>query len=251
VAEGVQLFEGDCLELMKQIPPLSVNLVLCDLPYGTTCCSWDTVIPFEPMWRAFERVLNPRGNVVLFSKQPFTSALILSNVKRFKYCWIWQKSHAANFMSAKYRPLTKHEDITVFANRKSAYYPQMTTGPAVMKRIGKELYRERNGKEESVIGNGPADLQAVLSNQYYPTSVLAFAGDAMCKRLHPTQKPVALMEYLIRTYTQEGDAVLDNCMGSGTTGVACANTGRDFIGIEKDSKYFQIAKQRIERSISR
>ena len=241
----MQLFEGDCLDIMKSLPDRSVDLVLCDLPYGTTTCKWDAVIPFIPMWDAYERLLAPQGNIVLFAKQPFTSMLLLSKIDLFRYSWIWQKTHAANFMSAKYRPLAKHEDILVFARTKAHYYPQMTTGPTVMKRIGKEPYRNRNKKDDSVIGNGPADLKAVPSDRYYPSSILSFSGDAMCKRFHPTQKPVALMEYLIKTYTSEGDTVLDNCMGSGTTGIACTNLKRNFVGIERDSKYFQIAKSRI------
>ena len=217
-------------------------MVLTDPPYGTTACKWDSIIPLEPMWEQLKRVIKPNGAIVMTASQPFTTALISSNMKMFRYSWVWEKAHAANFMVAKYRPLAKHEDIVVFSNGRTTYNPQMVTGKPVKKRIGKIVAQR---KKESIYGTRPAILSEVISDQYYPSSVQRFSAGAMSGRLHPTQKPVALMEYLIRTYTNEGETVLDFTMGSGSTGVACKNTDRHFIGIELDTDYFNIAKERI------
>lgn len=227
------LIEGDCLEVMADLPAQSVDMVLCDLPYGTTQNKWDTVIPFARLWAAYNRVC--AGPVVLTASQPFTSALVMSNVNQFKYAWVWEKSAATGHLNAKRMPMKKHEDILVF--RQGPYNPQG------LQPLGKVVRRGSNGSNFGA--SGRENFQEYTN---YPRSILSFASDTAI--VHPTQKPVALMEYLIRTYTNEGDTVLDNCMGSGTTGVACANTGRKFIGIEKDPAYFDIACERIERAYS-
>lgn len=221
---------------MKGIPDKSVDMILADLPYGTTACKWDTCIPFEPMWEQYKRIIKDNGAIVLTASQPFTSALVMSNPDMFKYCWVWNKEKAANFPNVKNQPLKIHEDIVVFGG---CYKPQMTEG-VLRKKGGYKVKRDF-----AVMDGAPEKI----NNQYYPKSILNFsvAGNKD-STLHPTQKPVALFEYLIKTYTNEGDTVLDNVMGSGTTGVACKNLNRDFIGIEIDSTYFEIAKNRIESS---
>ena len=232
------LMNADCLQAMCVIPEGSVDLILCDLPYGTTACKWDSVIPFEPLWREYWRVLKPNGAVVLTAAQPFTTQLIASQIDRFKYCWVWEKTMATGGMSAKTRPLRAHEDIAVFSNGRTTYNPQKTPGAAYSRKEG--------SKKESVIGGRAGGyVTENPSGERMPRSVIKIPNPNHAS-LHPTQKPVALMEYLIRTYTNECETVLDNCMGSGTTGVACKNTGRNFIGIERDPEYFRIASERIE-----
>jgi len=228
---------GDCLEVMADIPDGSVDLILCDLPYGTTACKWDSVIPFEPLWEQYRRIAKKNAAIVLTASQPFTTALIASNMQAFKYTWIWRNSNASGFANAKKRPLKIFEDVCVFAYEAPPYQPQG------LMRLDKP--RERKAKVGDTVGaNGFYDgYQQEWTN--YPKNILEFPND---RGHHPTQKPVALMEYLIRTYTNEGETVLDNCMGSGTTGVACANTGRRFIGIERDPEYFEIARSRIEQA---
>lgn len=229
----IDLQYGDCLELMKDIPDQSVDLILCDLPYGTTQNKWDTVIPFDALWVAYNRIC--RGAIVLTSSQPFTSALIMSNVKMFRYSWVWEKSNATGHLNAKRMPMKLHEDVNVFAKVVPPYHPQG------LQPYGKITKRGNNG------GNfGASGRENMQEFTNYPRSILRFANDP--KPQHPTQKPVALMEYMIKTYTNEGDTVLDNCMGSGTTGVACVNTGRNFIGMEQEFKYFRIARQRIKEA---
>lgn len=222
---------GDCLELMKSIPDASVDLILCDLPYGTTQNKWDAVIPFAELWTEYERICT--GAFVLTASQPFTSALLMSRPTLFKYAWVWEKSAATGHLNAKRMPMKLHEDVLVFSRMKVPYNPQ---GLVPFHRT------VRRGGNGSNFGTSGCENFQEFTN--YPRSILRFAGDA--KPVHPTQKPVALMEYLIRTYTNEGDVVLDNCMGSGTTGVACMNTGRQFIGMEQLPEYFDIAKARIE-----
>ena len=232
------LMMGDCLELMKQIPDRAVDMILCDLPYGTTSCKWDTVIPFEPLWEQYKRVIKPSGAIVLFGSQPFTSVLVMSNPTWFKYAWVWDKCRPSNPMLAKVQCLKVHEDICVFARGKATYNPQ-----GVFETDGKPRGGVKPSKTELGFGAAiKADYKQTKSG--YPKSILTFGTDNT-KNVHPTQKPVALCEYLIRTYTNEGEMVLDNCMGSGTTGIACLNTGRYFIGIDKDPKYFEIARDRI------
>ena len=235
------LYCGDCLEVMPSLPSQSVDLVLCDLPYGTTQNKWDSIIPLDRLWAEYGRLCP--GPVVLNAGQPFTSALVMSNRAAFRYAWVWNKSHASGALNAKRKPLVRHEDILVFCDAGlPRYAPQMTPCEPFQTRRGKKTGRE--GVNSTNYGATDI-LEMVTSSERYPTTDLYFASGARCKSLHPTQKPVALMEYLIKTYTNPGDTVLDNCMGSGTTGVACINTGRQFIGIERDPEYFKIAQNRI------
>jgi len=238
-----KLMLGDCLERMKELPDGSVDMVMADLPYGTTACKWDSVIPFEALWVAYRRIGKPNAAIVLTASQPFTSALVMSNVKEFKHDWSWNKGQPSGFPNAKKKPLRLHEDILVFSKGIITYNPQMSYGNAVRKRT-------RTGKTADVYG-GIVLPEDKSDDSRYPVSIVKITkGWSPHNRpVHPTQKPVALMEYLIHTYTNEGEVVLDNTMGSGTTGVACVNTGRRFIGIERDSEYFTIAKARIEASI--
>ena len=232
----MKLIEGDCLEQMKTIADGSVDMVLCDLPYGTTACKWDSVIPFEPLWEQYRRVTKKNAAIVLTASQPFTSVLGASNVTSLRYAWVWEKGSATGHLNAKRMPMKLHEDVLVFSEKAHNYYPQD------LKPYGKVTRRGSNG--DNFGKSGTENFQEWTN---YPRSILRFPAEG--KSIHPTQKPVALMEYLIRTYTNEGETVLDNTMGSGTTGVACANTGRDFIGIERDHDYFAIAKGRIEAAI--
>ena len=227
----MNLMHGDCLEMMKLIPDGSVDMVLCDLPYGTTACAWDAVIPFEALWAEYRRIC--KGAIVLTSSQPFTSIMVASNLADFKYAWVWEKSAATGHLNAKRMPMKLHEDINVFCKGSAPYNPQD------LQPFNKTVRRGSNGSNFGESGN-----ENFQESTNYPRSILRYTTDP--KPVHPTQKPVALMEYLIRTYTNEGDTVLDNTMGSGTTGVAAVNTGRKFIGIERDDKYFAIAQKRIE-----
>jgi len=230
----IDLREGDCLEVMKDIPDRSIDMILCDLPYGTTRNKWDSIIPLEPLWKQYNRIIKERGVIVLTAQTPFDKVLGVSNLKHLKYEWIWQKTESTGFLNAKKMPLKKHENILIFYEKPPTYNPQFTRGePYSYKKMGisSENY-----------GNSKGTEKIVNEGKRYPTSIVTFKKD---KGLHPTQKPVALFEYLIKTYTNEGDTVLDNCMGSGTTGIACKNLNRNFIGIELDEKYFEIAKERI------
>lgn len=235
----MELMHGDCLEMMKLIPDGSVDMVLCDLPYGTTQNKWDAVIPFDQLWPEYRRVCRRGAAIVLTAAQPFTSALVMSNLDQFKYQWVWEKGKATGFLNAKKQPLRCIEDVCVFYSEQSTYNPQgLIKGSFKNGRKSKQEFSTK-GK---CYGSQRDSADAEFTN--YPRQLISFSGEN--KPLHPTQKPVALMEYLIRTYTNEGDTVLDNTMGSGTTGVACVNTGRSFIGIERDDKYFAIAQKRIE-----
>lgn len=239
----IELWHGDCLELMKNIPDGSVDLVLTDPPYGTTACKWDSVIPFEPMWEQLNRIIKPNGAICLFGSEPFSSALRMSNIKHFKYDWIWEKTKASGHLNAKIMPLKAHETISVFSKGKCVYYPQG------LKPVSK-IQKKKDTKTTTGNGYSSYGKQNKTTTQSiggYPRSVLKFSKPS--KTLHPTQKPVALLEYLIRTYTNEGETVLDFTMGSGSTGVACVNTNRRFIGIELDEGYFNIATQRIDTAL--
>lgn len=243
----IKLLQGDCLELMKDIPDGSIDMILCDLPYGTTACKWDSVIPFEPLWEQYKRIIKDNGAIVLTASQPFTSALVMSNPKMFGYEWIWEKSKASNFLLARKQVLKAHESVLVFSKETPNYFPQKTKGNPY-----KGDGRSKKGSKSDVVNNVPnPTFRNDNEGDRFPRSVQYFktAESEKVGALHPTQKPVALMEYLIRTYTNEGETVLDNCMGSGTTGVACINTNRNFIGIEKDENYFSIAKNRIESAM--
>lgn len=245
---------GDCLELLKELPDKSVDMVLCDLPYGTTACKWDAVIPFEPLWEQYKRVIKGNGAIVLFGAEPFSTELRHSNLAMYKYNWIWVKNNSVGFVNAKLKPMNKHEVISVFSKGKTSngnsnnmpYYPQGLVP------YNKELRNgNKKGKDNSYwrpslkSSNGGGYVQQFTN---YPTSVLQF--DKVTKAVHPTQKPVELLEYLIKTYTNPGETVLDNCMGSGSTCVAAVNTGRHYIGFELNHEYFEIAKQRIEKAVS-
>lgn len=238
----INLMLGDCLDRMKEIPDGSVDMILCDLPYGTTACSWDSVIAFEPLWGHYRRVIKRNGAIVLTASQPFTSALVMSNPKEFKHEWIWRKNAGSNFASVKYQPMKEHESVLVFSDGVVNYFPikQKRTKPL---KVGKRT-ANNTGKRDAYGGFVDKGFEVTDGEMRVPSSVQDFNRE---RGLHPTQKPVALMEYLIKTYTNEGDTVLDNCMGSGTTGVACKNLNRKFIGIEKDATYFNIAKERIEK----
>ena len=229
---------------MSKIPDGSVDMILCDLPYGTTACKWDTVIPFDPLWDQYKRLIKENGAIVLTASQPFTSALVMSNTGAFKYEWIWEKSKASNFLLARKQPLKAHESVLIFCFGTPLYYPQKTKGKPYSgeKRAGKK------GSNSDVVNDvpNPQFRNGSADGTRYPRSVQYFATpESEGSTFHPTQKPIALLEYLIRTYTNEGETVLDNCMGSGSTGVACVNTNRRFIGIELDEKYYGIARKRI------
>lgn len=251
-----KLKQGNCLELMPQIPSGSVDMILCDLPYGTTACKWDTVIPFEPLWSEYKRIIKKNGAIVLFGKEPFSSYLRLSNVGWFKYDWVWRKDTKSNFPQAAHQPLNNIEIVSVFSggyarnfkegdpNRENImpYNPQMVNGESYkLPKPSKTTQIFSDNHKNGMFAHKEKD-----TTKRYPFNLLDFKTDR--KRLHPTQKPVALCEYLIKTYTNEGEWVLDNCMGSGTTGVACVNTNRNFIGIEQEEKYFTIAKKRIDEA---
>ena len=232
------LLQGDCLELMKDIPDKSINLMLCDLPYGTTQYKWDSVIPFDKLWAQYNRIVKDNGAIVLFGSEPFTSCLICSNLKNYKYSWVWEKSKATNYLNAKKQPLRAFEDICVFYKKQPTYNPQMTQGQPYNK--GTAL------RTTEVYGTQIATEVKNEDGLRYPCNVIYFkTAEAEGKVQHPTQKPVALLEYLIKTYTNEGDVVLDNCMGSGSTGVACKNTNREFIGMELDENYYKVACERL------
>lgn len=240
------LLLGDCLEKMKEITDGSVDMVMADLPYGTTQNKWDSVIPLEPLWREYRRVCKPSAAIVLTASQPFTSALVMSNLTAFKYDWCWRKPKGTGHLNAKKQPMRDKEDVLVFYREQCTYNPQFTAGTP---------YKDKAGKDHSASTSMTGSYGAYTNyredndGKRYPKQVIEF-GVVERGTQHPTQKPVALMEYLIRTYTNEGQTVLDNTMGSGTTGVACANTGRQFIGIERDEAYFAIAKKRIEDALA-
>ena len=234
----VNLYCGDCLEIMPKLiqEGIKVDAIIADIPYGTTACKWDSVIPFEPMWDCLNQLIKDNGAIVLFGSQPFTSSLIMSNPKMFKYSWVWNKKIQGGFLNAKKQPLKIHEDIIVFNTK--TYNPQMIEGK----------YRTKGKRSKQSECFGKTNLTySDNNNKYYPKSILEdYPNTDRKNKIHPTQKPIALMEYLIKTYTNENELVLDFTMGSGTTGVACKNLNRRFIGIEKDEKYFEIAKNRIE-----
>lgn len=234
------LMLGDCLELMGQIPDGSVDMVLCDLPYGTTQNKWDSVIPFDALWKEYRRVTKSNAAIVLTASQPFTTYLIASNLKEFRYNLVWDKVGTTGFQTAKVMPLRRHEDIAIFYRSKTTYNPVMEA---------RGVPRKKGGSKTDNGCYGDLRSAESFNNTYYPTSVIKISNASKKGLVHPTQKPVALMEYLIRTYTNEGDTVLDNTMGSGTTGVACANAGRKFIGIEQDPTYFEIARNRIASAL--
>jgi site-specific DNA-methyltransferase (adenine-specific) len=251
---NIKLHNGDCLELMQDIPDKSIDAIIADLPYGTTACKWDTVIPFEPLWAQYERIIKPNGAIILTASQPFTTVLINSNFKLFKYCWYWKKSKPNGWQHSKNRPMTAIEECCVFSKAPMGHISQlgekrMRYNPQGIVSIGNKkvtavAHGEMMGARPNQIG---VEYEAFTG---FPHNVLEYPNVIGSKAIHPTQKPVELMEYLIKTYTNEGETVLDNTMGSGTTGVACVNTNRSFIGIEMDDKYFKIASKRINDAIT-
>ena len=228
---------GDCLEVMQTIPDKSVDMILCDLPYGTTQCKWDGVIPFGLLWEQYKRIIKDNGAIVLTASQPFTSALVMSSSELFRYEWIWEKTYATGYGNANKMPMKNHENVLVFYKRLPTYNPQN------LQRVDKIVKRGGAGEFMGASGLTVGDCN-VQKYTNYPRTIQKFKKE---KTMHPTQKPVALFEYLIKTYTNEGETVLDNCMGSGTTAIACINTGRNFIGIEKDEQYHKIAVERIAK----
>lgn len=240
------IYLGDCLEIMKQIPDKSIDLVLTDPPYGTTACKWDTIIPFEPMWQELKRIRKDGAVICLFGSEPFSSALRMSNIKEFKYDWIWNKVKAGNIAQSRFQPLKIHEIISVFSVGKTSYYPQKTVLDKPQTRHLGKLSINRVDSATSAGRNKPIKYSENYEpDKKLPTSIQTFSKDNYKNNIfHPTQKPVPLLEYLIKTYTLEGETVLDFTMGSGSTGVACKNLNRKFIGIEKEEKYFNIAKER-------
>ena len=234
----IDLRLGDCLEIMKEIPSKSIDAIICDLPYGTTACKWDSVIPFEPLWEQYKRIIKDNGAIVLFASQPFTTALISSNYKMYRYNWIWHKTRPSNFPLAKKQPMKYQEDICVFGIKSPNYYPIMVKGDKIRKKGTNKGYRGFNKGLENPI---------YLNKEYkdfYPSNIQTFAHHNRGLS-HPTQKPLELLEYLVKTYTNKDETILDNTMGSGTTMVACKKLGRNGIGIEKEQKYFKIAQERV------
>jgi site-specific DNA-methyltransferase (adenine-specific) len=244
----IKLYKGDCLEIMKDIPDGSIDMILCDLPYGTTACKWDVVIPFDKLWEQYNRIIKPNGAIVLFGSEPFSSFLRTSNIKMYKYDWIWHKSRPTGFAQAKNQPLRDFENIIVFSKgaaihanqtkNRMKYNPQGLSDCLIFKN------QTKNGRTDTCFSKRKSHKTTHTQTKTgYPRQVLRFSSES--NTLHPTQKPIELLEYLIKTYTNEGELVLDNCMGSGSTGVACINTNRNFVGIELDENYFNIAKDRI------
>src|SRR5574344_31049 len=233
---------------MKNIDDKSIDMVLCDLPYGTTACKWDVIIPFEPLWEQYKRIIKDNGAIVLTAIQPFTSALVMSNPKMFKYEWIWEKAVGSNFAVLKYQPMKEHENVLVFSKESHNYYPIKEP----RKGNGNERIKHNYNELKSKTGEANGSLKNIGKIEKYnelrnPSSVQYFNNREQSRGLHPTQKPVALFEYLIKTYTNEGDLVLDNCAGSGTTAIACMNTNRNYILIEKEQKYYNIIQDRINK----
>jgi len=248
----INLQQGDCLELMKSIPDGSVDMILCDLPYGTTSCKWDTVIPFVPLWDQYKRIIKDRGQIVLFATEPFTSQLVSSNLKWYREHLTWIKHRPSNFAAAKYRHMKYTEDIITFGNGSGTYNPQMQKriSPRIAEMQKNNFIMTTKKKSEVSFKSDrkPQDSKKLDAKLRFPMDYLTFpavVNNSKEKTIHPTQKPVKLLEYLIKTYTCEGETVLDNCMGSGSTGVAAINLGRSFIGYEIDDDYFRIAEQRI------
>jgi site-specific DNA-methyltransferase (adenine-specific) len=242
------IIHGDCLDVMQDIPDKSIDMILCDLPYGTTACKWDTIIPFEPLWLQYERIIKDNGAIVLFAQEPFTSQLINSNINKFRYKWIWQKTKSTGFPMANYRPLKSFEEIIVFTEAPCTYTKSGSVGtynPQGLKHCNR-IRKRSNSKHlitSSSGGNMESEYQVDFEN--YPKDIITFSNGKK-NNVHPSEKPVDLFEYLIKTYTNNWwETVLDNCIGSGTTAIACINTGRNFIGIEKDEGYYNIATKRV------
>ena len=238
---NINLYQGDCLEIMKEIKDKSIDMILCDLPYGTTKCKWDIVIPFDKLWEQYNRIIKDKGAILLFGSEPFSSKLRISNLRMYKYDLIWKKTKAQGFLNSKKMPLKDYENICVFYKRLPMYNPQ-----GIIYGNFQNDRKSKYSKGEDIYGKEKEFGISHMSN--FPKQIIEFSNPSGRGQLHPTQKPVDLLEYLIKTYTQDGEVILDNCMGSGSTGVACVNTNRDFIGIELDKDYFNIANERIKDS---
>ena len=239
---NINLMQGDCLEKIKEIPDESIDMILCDLPYGMTQNKWDSYIPLDSLWTQYNRIIKPNGAIVLTSQGLFTAKLIMSQPQLYKYKWVWEKSKATNFLNSKKQPLRKHEDVCVFYKKQPTYNPQMTMGEPYDKGVRKDQLTGSYGDFQ------PVHVRS--DGERYPTDIIYVkTAESEGKVVHPTQKPVALLEYLIKTYTNENETVVDSTMGSGSTGVACVNTNRNFIGIEKEEKYFDISVNRIKEII--
>jgi site-specific DNA-methyltransferase (adenine-specific) len=237
-----ELIHGDCLEVLPSMPSKSIDCIIADPPYGTTACKWDSVIPLAPMWEQLKRVIKPSGAIVLFAGQPFTSALVMSNPKWFKYAWVWDKRLGVGFQVAKYRPMMRHEDILIFSNGTPNYHPIM------VKRDKPRMVGGYGAGKSPTSPLAYQDGEKRISTHAYPTSIIEVSNAKRSGSIHPTQKPVDLMRYLVRTYTQSGEEILDFTAGSGSTGVAALLEGRRFIGIEKDQHYYEVARQRLEEA---
>jgi site-specific DNA-methyltransferase (adenine-specific) len=253
INDSIEIYHGDCLEVMKSISDNSIDMILCDLPYGTTACKWDTIINFKLLWKQYERIIKENGAIILFAIQPFTSLLVVSNINLFRYTWVWDKEYGTDFQLAKLRPMRSAEDICVFSKAKTAngaktnmkYYPQKSKLEKPVKNGGApttKLLHENSMKKLDVLYTAKSPLNVLHYKPVFNTK--------NHPRLHPTQKPIDLLEYLVKTYTNENEIVLDNCMGSGSTGVACINTNRKFIGIELDEKYYKIAEERLLNTLN-
>ena len=243
----IELYNGDCLEIMKQLidKGVKVDAIIADIPYGTTRCKWDVIIPFDKMWNCIKQIRKDKSPIILFGSEPFSSALRLSNIKEYKYDWKWEKTQATGFFNAKKQPMRCIEDICVFYKKQCLYNPQKTNGHKPINNYTKYL---KTVNKTQVYGKCTRELSGGGNTDRYPRQLLTYSSDKQTCYLHPTQKPIALMEYLLKTYTNKGDIVLDFTMGSGTTGVACKKLNRNFIGIELDENYFKIAEDRINES---
>ncbi len=241
-----KVLHGDCLDWLPQVEDKSVDMILCDLPYGTTACKWDTIIPFEPLWEQYERIIKDNGAIVLTASQPFTSALVMSNPRIFKYEIIWDKVNISNPMLAKKQVLKSHENILVFYKKQPTYNPQMTRG-VKWKRGGSGA---KNSESKFMQQNIKRECKDDETDLKYPKSIQVFSNANRTNKVHPTQKPIELMEWIVKTYTNENETVLDNCIGSGTTAVAAINTNRNFIGIEREWEYCEIANKRIDEALA-
>lgn len=244
-----EFWHGDCLELMKQIPDGSVDMILCDLPYGTTACKWDSIIPFEPLWEQYKRVVKPKGSIVLTASQPFTSALVMSNPNWFRTEWIWEKNRGSNFATTKYFPMKEHESVLIFGSGPGTYNPiYQERAEGGKSRASYAIAPSNTGKRETMGGFvNTAETAKIDPSKRVPRSIQKFNTEV---GLHPTQKPVALFEYLIKTYSNEGDTILDNCAGSGTTAIAAENLSRNWICIEQEAKYYETATNRVKELIA-
>ena len=237
------LWNGDCLELMQDIPDKSIDAIICDLPYGTTACKWDSVIPFEPLWQQYNRIIKDNGAIVLFGGQPFTSALISSNYKMYRYNWVWDKQRGSNFATVKKRPFNSFEDICVFYIKQPTYNPQMISGEPYTRT------QSKIGDFKSDMVENKKNIKTISDGKRYPLTILSYPMVGQTNKIHNTQKPLELIKYLVKTYTNENDWVLDNTCGSNTTGIACYDLNRNYIGIEKDIDIYNVAKERVEKNI--